>query len=384
MERLAIHHLTSYGVSIGFFQGDILKLKEDLSELKPTLFISVPRLYNRFHDLISQQFSDLSGVKRLLATRGLSSKQFYFRSQGSLTHKLWDSLIFQKIKNVLGGRVKIMVTGSAPISGDVIDFLKVVFSCPFIEGYGQTESCGGTFLTIREERMTGIIGGPVTTAEIKLEDIPDMDYRSTDVDPEGRPAPRGEICVRGPVVFAGYYKNPQITAETIDCEGWLHTGDVGTRSSIDGSFKIIDRKKNFFKLQQGEYVSAEKIEMVYNKSYFISQIFVYGDSLQSYLVAIVVPDEAFIRKKWIFENGFNPDTSFEEICRSEKLMKTLLNDMEEKAKESKLFGFELVKKIFIEDKLWTPDDLLTPTQKLMRFNAKKKYESVIADLYKTV
>ena len=381
MERLAIHHFTSFGMSVGFFQGEILKLKEDLASLKPTVFISVPRLYNRFNDLISQQLSELTGPKKLLASRGLSAKQHYYRTQGALTHKLWDSLIFQKIKNVLGGRVKIMVTGSAPISGDVIDFLKVVFSCPFIEGYGQTESSGGTCLTNRLEKTTGIIGGPVTTAELKLADVPDMEYLSTDVDQNGFPTPRGEICIRGPVVFAGYYKNPEITSETIDQEGWLHTGDVGLRNFHDGSFKIIDRKKNFFKLQQGEYVSAEKIEMVYAKSYFISQIFVYGDSLQSYLVAIVIPDDAFIRKRWAKENGFDENTEWQQICSSEKLTKAVLQEMDEKAKEFKLLGFEVVKKVFLEPKPWTTDDLLTPTQKLMRFNAKKKYDEVIQRLY---
>ena len=381
MERIAIHHFSSFGMSIGFYQGEILKIKEDLAELKPTLFVSVPRLFNRFHDIISQQLGELTGVKKLLADRALAGKMFYYRTQGTLTHKVWDSLVFKKIKNVLGGRVQLMVTGSAPIAGDVLNFLKVVFSCPFIEGYGQTETCGASSLTFRNERTTGIVGGPVTTIEFRLADVPDMNYFSTDVDENGKPAPRGEICMRGPTVFSGYYENPEITAEAIDKEGWLHTGDIGVRNYHDGSFKLIDRKKNFFKLQQGEYVSAEKVEMIYNKSYFISQIFVYGDSLQCYLIAIIVPDEAYIRKYWAKDNGFSDSSAFSEICANEKLHKDILGDMDAKAKEGKLLGFEIVKKIHIEPNLWTPDDLLTPTQKLMRFNAKKKYESIITKLY---
>jgi long-chain acyl-CoA synthetase len=384
MERLGVHNMSSFGGSIGFYQGDILKLREDLAELKPTIFVSTPRLYTRFYDLISQQLVGLTGPKRLLATRALEAKRFYYRTQGSLTHKLWDSLVFNKIKNLLGGRVRLMVTGSAPISGDVMEFLKIVFCCTFAEGYGMTESSGGACLTASQERSTGIVGGPITTAELRIEDVPEMNYFSADVDEKGNPCPRGELCIRGPLVFAGYYKQPQITAETIDSEGWLHTGDIALRYNHNGSFKIIDRKKNLFKLQQGEYISPENIEMVYSRSMFIMQIFVHGDTLQAYLVAVVVPDEVFVRRNWAINNGFTEQSSFEEICRSDKLKNVIMEDMKEKAREAKLLGFELVKNIYLEWKPWTTNDLLTPTQKLMRFNAKKHYESVFSDMYSGV
>ena len=113
----------------------------------------------------------------------------------------------------------------------------------------------------------------------------------------------------------------------------------------------------------------------------IAQLFVYGDSLQSYLVAIIVPDEAYIRKKWTVDNGVAESTSFDEICKIPKLKADILADMNQKAKEGKLLGFEVVKKIHLESKIWTPEDLLTPTQKLMRFNAKKKYQNEINEMY---
>ena len=380
IERTGVHQNNTFGMSIGFFQGDMLKIREDLAELKPTVFTSVPRLYNRFYDVISQQLSSLSGPKKLLATRALSSKQYYYRTQGSLTHKLWDSLVFQKIKNVFGGRIKIMMSGSAPLSPEVSEFLKLVFSCPLVEGYGQTEACV-VFVTSREEKKNGIVGGPVPIVEVKLKDVPEMDYLSTDVDENGSPAPRGEICIRGLAVFAGYYKKPEITAEAFDKEGWLSTGDVGMRNFDDGSFKIIDRIKNFFKLQQGEYVSAEKVELVYVSSPFVMQVFVYGDSNRNYLVAVVVPDEMFVRKSWSQKNGFDEKAPWKEVCASESLALSIKQDMDEKAKEFGLLGFEVVKKIHLEAVPWTSDDLLTPTQKLMRFHARKKYENVIRELY---
>jgi long-chain acyl-CoA synthetase len=193
--------------------------------------------------------------------------------------------------------------------------------------------------------------------------------------------PRGEICFRGPPVFVGYYKSPELTADALDEDGWLHSGDIGVRLPTNGAIKLIDRKKNFFKLQQGEYVSAEKIENAYSKSYFVNQIFVYGDSLQIYLIAVVVLDEGYVRKKWTREHGIQDSAGWEDICRNPKLADAVLADMNLKAKEEKLLGFEVVKKIHIEPKAWTSDDLLTPTQKLMRFKAKVKYEGIIRKLY---
>ena len=127
-----------------------------------------------------------------------------------------------------------------------------------------------------------------------------MNYTSEDHDAHGNPTPRGEICYRGHACFKGYFRQPAMTKETIDAEGWVHTGDIGVIDVEKGTLRIIDRKKNIFKLSQGEYIVPEKIENKISLSHSIAQAFVYGDSLQHFLVAIVVPERAVL-EKWASE-----------------------------------------------------------------------------------
>ncbi len=138
-------------------------------------------------------------------------------------------------------------------------------------------------MTLPEDSVAGHVGGPIPCVKIRLRDIPEMGYTSRDT-----PYPRGEICFAGPSVFDGYFMNPEKNKEAL-VDGWLMSGDVGIVLP-NGSIRIIDRAKNIFKLAQGEYISPEKLENVYIQSPYINQIHVHGDSLQSFLVAIVVPD----------------------------------------------------------------------------------------------
>ena len=135
-----------------------------------------------------------------------------------------------------------MITGAAPIAGATLDFLKAVVCCPIIEGYGQTESTAASFLTHFDDNSSGYVGGATSMTEFKLEDIPEMEYLSTDN------PPRGEVCLKGPSIFRGYFNQPDKTNEAFDKDGWLHTGDVGTILP-NGALKLIDRRKNLFKLQ---------------------------------------------------------------------------------------------------------------------------------------
>ena len=300
-ERLLVQMCIGRGVATGFYNGNVFKLKEDLAQLKPTQMASVPRLYNRFYDVIKSKIDETSGLKRKLIDRALSVKINQYHKTGKTTHFFYDKLVFNKMKNVLGGKMRTMTSGSAPLSAEVLDMLKVCFCTPICEGYAQTETCAGGCVSNSDDKISGHCGTPWFCSELKLIDCPEMEYFATDKDVEGNPMPRGEVCYRGTNVTQGYFKDPLRTKDAIDSEGWLHTGDVG-QFFKGGRLKIIDRISNCFKLQQGEYIAAEKLENVYIKCPYLAQIFVYGDGMRNYLVALGTLDRDNVFK-WAKKTG---------------------------------------------------------------------------------
>jgi len=205
-----------------------------------------------------------------------------------------------------------------------------------------------------------------------------MNYFVTD-----QPFPRGEICFRGPCCTQGYYKNEEKTRELIDEYGWLHSGDIG-EILPDHSFKIIDRKKNIFKLSIGEYIAPEKLEIIYNKSPYVSQIFVYGESLKSKLIAIVVPEKEFL-EAWARENNIENPDNFEALCANQEVINVVLESINQKGVESEVRGFEKIHGIYLSPNPFTiENDLLTPTFKLKRPQTKTAYLKQITELYEKI
>jgi len=376
-ERCVVVAIIMAGASMGFFQGNPTKLLDDIAVLKPTIFPSVPRLFSKIHDKIKDTIEKTGGISKALFDRAFASKEANM-PYGEFSHMLWDRLVFSKIRQRLGGRVRYIVTGSAPISADTMNFLRICFCATVFEGYGQTECAAAGCLTHPLEYTVGHVGGPLACNEIKLVDVAEMNYTDDDKDENGVPTPRGEVCFRGTNVFKGYYKMDDLTKEAIDKDGWLHSGDIGMWLP-NNALKIIDRKKNIFKLSQGEYVAAEKIENVY-KTPLVAQSFVYGDSLKHYLVGIIVPEKADL-EAWARTNNIAFET-YEQLCANPEAKKFVMADLTKSAKDKKLRSFECVKTIYLEANLFSVEnDLLTPTFKLKRPQAKKKYEDVINKLY---
>ena len=337
-ERIVVNSLLACGAAIGFYRGDPLKIIEDVIALKPTIFCAVPRLYNRIYDKINQKVASSTGLSGKMLRVAVTTKLKNLKQHKLLSHSVWDPLVFDKIKVSLGmHRVRIMLSGGAPLPLATMDFFRILLGsqCSCHEGYGQTETTGATSLTMTGDfTSSSHVGGPFPCCDIKLVDVAEMSYFHTDtwhdentpcqgtlinyrlitqplthaltlplihalyhplthplIHTLSHPLPhplshqgRGEIWVRGPSVIRGYYRDEEETLEagldgTFKNPGsgrcWLRSGDIGMWLP-NGQLAIIDRKKNMFKLSQGEYVAVEKVEGVFTQASLVGQIFVYG------------------------------------------------------------------------------------------------------------
>uniref|UniRef100_A0A8B9G7R1 Long-chain-fatty-acid--CoA ligase n=1 Tax=Amazona collaria TaxID=241587 RepID=A0A8B9G7R1_9PSIT len=370
-ERVIQSVVYCHGGRIGFFQGDIRLLSDDMKALRPTIFPVVPRLLNRMYDKIFSQ-ADTS-LKRWVLEFAARRKKAEVRKGIIRNDSLWDKLFFNKIQASLGGCVRMIVTGAAPASPTVLGFLRAALGCQVYEGYGQTECTAGCTFTTPGDWTSGHVGAPLPCNLIKLKDVEELNYFAS----KGE----GEICVKGPNVFKGYLKDEEKTAEALDQEGWLHTGDIG-KWLPNGTLKIIDRKKHIFKLAQGEYIAPEKIENIYIRSDPVAQIYVHGDSLQAFLVGIVVPDSE-VMPGWAKKRGF--DGSYAELCRNKALQQAIMEDMVRLGKESGLHSFEQVKAIYIHSDMFSVQNgLLTPTLKAKRPELRAYFKKQIEELYSSV
>ncbi|KAM9376917.1 long-chain-fatty-acid--CoA ligase 1-like [Pholidichthys leucotaenia] len=368
-ERVVQGVVLLHGARIGYFQGDIRRLSDDLKALKPTVFPVVPRLLNRMYDKILGLAN--SSWKRWLLGFAYSRKLAEMHKGIVRRDSIWDQLIFRQIQDSLGGHVRLMITGAAPISPTVLTFLRVAMGCQFYEGYGQTECTAGCTVTMPGDFTAGHVGAPLPCNTIKLVDVPEMNYLAV--------YGEGEVCVKGVNVFQGYLKDPEKTAETIDADGWVHTGDIG-KWLPNGTLKIVDRKKHIFKLAQGEYIAPEKIENVYTRSDAVAQVFVHGDSIQACLVAVVVPDPDFL-SNWT-QKMLGLKGSYQELCSRADVKAAILEDMQRVGKEGGLKSFEQVKAIYIHTELFSIENgLLTPTMKSKRNEMCQYFRPQIDRLY---
>ncbi|RXN09726.1 long-chain-fatty-acid-- ligase 5 [Labeo rohita] len=335
-ERVVQTVLYSVGGRVGFFQGDIRLLPDDMKTLQPTVFPVVPRLLNRVYDKV--QSGAQTPFKKWLLNFAIEKKCAEVKQGIIRNDSIWDKLIFHKVQ--------------------------------IFEAYGQTECTAACSFTIPGDWNTGHVGVPIPCNIVKLVDVEEMNYFASNGE--------GEVCVKGKNVFRGYLNDPERTAEALDKDGWLHTGDIG-KWLPSGVLKIIDRKKNIFKLAQGEYIAPEKIENVYIRSAPVAQVFVHGDSLQSTLVAIVVPDPEVLPG---FAEKLGVKGSLEELCKNQEVKKAIISDLNKLGREAGLKSFEQVKDLYLHPDMFTIENgLLTPTLKAKRADLTKFFQVQIKNLY---
>jgi long-chain acyl-CoA synthetase len=316
LEVVAETALLSYGCSIGYSnpgtvtdtaraipkpdpENGVPVVRGDASILRPTLMAGVPTMFERVRAAVLNNVRKKGGVLSSLFKFALKTR-LAARNRGSDT-PFWNWLFFDRIRTQsLGGRIRLMLSGGGPLAADTEDFITTVFIAPIIQGYGLTETCAAGTINWPDDITGGRVGPPVLCDDIKLVDWADAGYLHSDTNP------RGEIYIGSKSIANGYYKQPEKTRESYfeDADGkrWFATGDIGELMP-GGVLRIIDRRKDLFKLAHGEYVAPSKIESVMSQSPLVEMSMLHADSTKDSCVAIVFVNRAAVEKALPEMNG---------------------------------------------------------------------------------
>ncbi|HTX87708.1 MAG TPA: long-chain fatty acid--CoA ligase [Bacteroidales bacterium] len=361
-ERMLNYVYQYLGISI-YYAENLGTIVENMKEVKPMMLTTVPRLLEKIYDRLVSTGQKLKGPKQWifwwafhLALRyELKGANGWFYE---LKRKLYDRLVYVKWREALGGKINIIVSGGAALQPR----LGRLFTCAkinILEGYGLTETSPVIGVSDFSEHGVkfGTVGPVLRGVKVKIEDD-------------------GEICVKGPNVMKGYYKEPELTKAAFDADGWFHTGDLGTIEP-EGQLKITGRKKELFKTSMGKYISPQVIEEKLNESRFIDQVIVLGEN-QKFAGALIVPDFDFLRS-WCRVKGVEYTTN-SEMINHPRIKKRIHQEID---KFNKGFGdTEKIKSFELLDTEWTFDTgEITPTLKLKRNFIMKKYEAKINKLF---
>ena len=379
-ERIIISGFMIAAAKIGFISTNVKNMMDDMSILGPTIICLVPRVMQTIRIKIFDSFNSLNIFQKELAYKAYYTKLDNFRKYGIINHFIYDPLIFKKVRNMFGGKVQCLLSASAPMQKDLADDFKIFLSVPIVEALGMTELSGATFCTNTKDLSNLTVGGITGGAKLILKNVPELDYYIDDVI-DGVNCPAGEICVKGPMIFQGYYKNDEENNKSFDKDGYFHTGDVGRLyPNLGNGLRVVDRAKEIFKLSQGEYIVPAKLESVYYKCRYVKQIMIYGNSNMNHIIAIINPD----MERCAQDLG----VSVEELNKDEenpKLKELIRKSLEENASEAKLNGLEKVKYMLLTFEGFTVNNgCMTPTIKIIRKKVELKFKERIDRIYKEI
>ena len=379
-ERIIIPGYMISAAKIGFISTNVKNLMEDISILGPTIICMVPRVMQTIRNKIFSSFNELNYLMKKLAYTAYNIKLENYRKYGMINHIIFDKIVFKKIRDMFGGKVKYLICSSAQMQKDLADDFKIFLSIPVIEALGMTELTGATFCTNSKDLKNMTVGGITGGAKLILRNVPELEYTVNDMI-NGINHPAGEICVKGPMIFQGYYKNDEENKKCFDNDGYFHTGDVGRiYPNLGNGLKVIDRIKEIFKLSQGEYIAPSKLEAVYSKSNYIEQIMIYGNSNMNNIIAIIHPHiENCSRELNISIQELNKDE------QNPKLNNLIITDLGKLADEEKFNGLEKIKYIIITFEGFNINNgCLTPTLKIIRKKVELKFKERIDTMYQKI
>ena len=363
-ERMAEYLMLHHGVTIAYAEG-VEQVVANLAEVRPTLMCSVPRFYEKVHVRVREKVAkDPPYRQRLFAwALRVGGEAFQHRvnrtSPGPalrLKHALADRLVFQKIRARVGGRIRIFISGGAPLAKEVAEFFGAA-GLLILEGYGLSETSPVIAVNTPDAIRPGTVGRPIPGVEVKI-------------------APDGEILTRGPHVMKGYFRKPEATAAAIDDEGWFHTGDIG-HLDADGFLVITDRKKDLIVTSGGKKVAPQPIENRLKTNPFIAEVVIVGNR-RNFPAALVVPNFEAL-EGWARQHGVAFADREDLIRRPEvvALYERLVQEM-----TPDLAQFEKIKKIALLPREFSLEaGELTPTLKVRRSVVEEKYKDVIDRLY---
>ena len=361
-ERALIYMYHYLGMSI-YYAESIATIADNMKEVHPTMMCAVPRVLEKFYDKIYSSGKNMKGISKAIFYWSMRITENY-KIEGrswfyNLELKIADKLVYSKIREKLGAEnFDIIVSGAASITKKISGFFSAI-KMPVFEGYGLTETSPVITVSNRDKhgREVGAVGQPLPGVEVKI-------------------AENGEIICRGHNVMMGYYKQPELTAEVIDKDGWFHTGDLG-KFNEHGLLQITGRMKNLFKTSLGKYVNPDVVEGKFSNSGFIEQIVVLGEN-QKFAAALIRPDFAFL-KDWCKYHEI-PYTTNEEMILNEEVKKRY--DREVKKLNEGLGEVEKVKKYVLLADEWTiANGILTPTLKVKRKVVMERYNELIDKMF---
>ncbi|KAI2628397.1 hypothetical protein GGS21DRAFT_527729 [Xylaria nigripes] len=343
----------------------------DIREFKPSVLVGVPAVFETVKKGITAKVAAGGPVVQNMfwGALGLKSRLLSMGLPGS---GLLDHVVFKKIKEATGGRLKLCMNGGGPVSKETQRFISMAIA-PMIIGYGLTETTAMGTLMNPSEWSSESIGAMPACVEVKLVDFAEAGYHTTN-----KPNPQGEIWIRGPSVLSEYYQNEKETQENISGE-WFKTGDIGEFDS-KGHLKIIDRKKNLIKTLNGEYIALEKLESVYRSANVVGNICVYADQSKAKPIAIIVPAEPAL-KSLAAENGIEGN-GLEELVHNKQLRGIVLRELQNTGRAGGLSGIEIIEGVALSDEEWTPHNgFVTAAQKLNRKGILNRYKDEVAEAY---
>jgi len=366
-----LHTFTGLGASMGFMENTNTVIS-DMAKIRPTMLIAVPRIFNRVYDTITTKVNDEGGIKKKLFDAGVDAakKKRLLAEQGksnfmvNLKFKIIDKIVFQKIRDLFGGRLRAVMTGSAAMNPDISHFFHDI-GIPLYDAYGMTETVPGITMNGPTRFRIGSVG-PVMD---KIKVVIDKSVSEPGADD-------GEIICYGPNVMKGYHNKPEATKEAMTPDGGMRTGDRG-RFDKDGFLWITGRIKEQFKLENGKYVFPASLEEDICLNHYVQNALVSGAN-KPYNVCMIVPDPVAL-ESYAQKNNIQGD--YTALCENKDIQDMIIKEIIDSLK-SKYGGYEIPKKFFFISEPFTLENgMLTQTMKLKRRNITEKYKDKIEALY---